>query len=82
LAWWQPDAQDKNQPAVPYNAFKELESLALVTNQAKATPWIFGRNDNELVFTTTGTYLIKMSENLETDDGTPVYQCEVFFEKE
>jgi hypothetical protein len=82
LAWWEPDTQAKPQPVIPYQVFRNMESLKLKTSETKATPWVYGRKENELVFTKTGTYLIRMSENLETDSGIhPVYECKVFFEK-
>jgi hypothetical protein len=34
---------------------------------------------DELIFTKTGWYGIRISYNLETDDGTPVNECKVYY---
>lgn len=70
-----PDAQ----PLMEANEFMKLDQLKLVTNQTKARPWVYGRDKNELIFTRTGWYQFRLSENLLSDDGTPLYTCRVHY---
>lgn len=66
-------------PLMSTEEFTKLGELKLVTDKTKAKPWVYGRDKNELIFTRTGWYVVSLSENLETDDGTPVYQCKVHY---
>lgn len=59
--------------------FINLSQLKLFTDKSKARPWVYGRDKNELIFTRPGWYQVRLSENLQTDDGTPVYQCRVYY---
>ena len=67
------------RPLIDPEEFMKLAQLKLVTDKTKAKPWVYGRDKNELIFTRTGWYAVRLSENLETDDGTPVYQCRVYY---
>lgn len=69
---WEPN--DKATTASWY-AFENVRQLKIVTTEAK------GRvsTDDELIFTKTGWYRIRVSYNLETDDGTPVNECKVYY---
>ncbi len=69
-----------SRPLMDAEKFMKLGQLKLVTDQTKAKPWVYGRDKNELIFTRTGWYAVRLSENLETDDGTPVYQCRVYYQ--
>ena len=72
LRSWEPN--DEATTAKWY-AFEKLAQLKLATTEAK------GRvsTDDEPIFTKTGWYRIRVSYNLETDDGTPVNQCRVYY---
>jgi len=72
LRSWEPN--DEATTAKWY-AFEKLRQLKIVTTEAK------GRvsTDDELIFTKTGWYRVRISYNLETDDGTPVNQCRVYY---
>jgi hypothetical protein len=72
LRSWEPN--DEATTASWY-AFEKLRQLKIVTTEAK------GRvsTDDEPIFTKTGWYRIRVSYNLETDDGTPVNQCKVYY---
>ena len=72
LRSWEPN--DEATTANWY-AFEKLRQLKIVTTEAK------GRvsTDDEPIFTKTGWYRIRVSYNLETDDGTPVNQCKVYY---
>ena len=72
LRSWEPN--DEATTANWY-AFEKLRQLKIVTTEAK------GRvsTDDEPIFAKTGWYKIRVSYNLETDDGTPVNQCKVYY---
>jgi type IV secretory pathway ATPase VirB11/archaellum biosynthesis ATPase len=72
LRSWEPN--DEATTARWY-AFEKVRQLKIVTAEAK------GRvsTDDEPIFTKTGWYRIRVSYNLETDDGTPVNQCRVYY---
>lgn len=79
LSFWQPDKTDARQPLFDWEAFKSRRQLTLDTARLKTKPYIAGRDEPELVFTKTGWYRVRLSENLETDDGTPVSECRVYY---
>ena len=72
LRSWEPN--DEATTAKWY-AFEKVRQLTIVTTDAK------GRvsTDDEPIFTRTGWYRIRVSYNLETDDGTPVRECRVYY---
>ena len=72
LRSWEPN--DEATTASWY-AFEKMKQFKIVTTEAK------GRvsTDDEPIFTKTGWYRIRVSYNMETDDGTPVNQCRVYY---
>jgi hypothetical protein len=72
LRSWEPN--DKAITARWY-AFEKVRQLKIITAEAK------GRvsSDDEPIFTKTGWYRVRVSYNLETDDGTPVNECKVHY---
>jgi hypothetical protein len=72
LRSWEPN--DKAITA-KWHAFERVRQLKIVTTEAK------GRvsTDDEVIFTKTGWYKIRVSYNLETDDGTPMNECKVYY---
>ncbi|HEX5702448.1 MAG TPA: hypothetical protein VFX97_04465 [Pyrinomonadaceae bacterium] len=72
LRSWEPN--DEAATASWY-AFEKMKLLKIVTAEAN------GRvsTDDEPIFTKTGWYRIRVSYNLETDDGTPVNECRVYY---
>lgn len=72
LRSWEPN--DKATTASWY-AFEKMKLFKIVTAEAR------GRvsTDDEPIFTKTGWYRIRVSYNLETDDGTPVNECRVYY---
>ena len=72
LRSWEPS--DEATTAQWY-AFEKLRQLKIVTTEAKSRV----STDDEPIFTKTGWYRIRVSYNLETDDGTPVNQCRVYY---
>jgi hypothetical protein len=75
-------AHDEGTGAAPLmdpDEFIKVGQLELITDKTKARPWVYGRDKNELIFTRSGWYSVRLSENLQTDDGTPVYQCRVYY---
>ena len=72
LRSWEPN--DREATAQWY-AFEKVGQLKLVAGEAKGNI----SNGQELIFTKAGWYSIRISYNLETDDGTPVNQCKVYY---
>jgi len=72
LRSWEPN--DREATAQWY-AFEKVGQLKLVTSEAKGSV----SNGDELIFTRTGWYSIRISYNLETDDGTPFSECKVYY---
>ncbi len=72
-----------NDPKMPslieWNTFAATNHLEIITDQTKANPWNATYKENQLIFTTTGKYKIELSDNLETDDGTPVETDSVYY---
>jgi hypothetical protein len=79
ISFWQPDKTAARQPLFDWEEFKSKRQLTFDTSRLKVQPWMAGRDENELVFTKTGWYRVRLSENLETDDGTPVSECRVYY---
>jgi hypothetical protein len=72
LKSWEPN---NRQTTAQWYAFEKVRQLKLVTSQAKGSV----SNGEELIFTKTGWYSIRISYNLETDDGTPFNECKVYY---
>jgi hypothetical protein len=79
LSFRQPDKTDARQSLFDWEAFKSRRQLTLDTARLKTKPYIAGRDEPEPVFTKTGWYRVRLSENLATDDGTPVSECRVYY---
>ena len=65
--------------AVPGD-FAEVESVELDVEGAMATPYVYGDSTSALLFEQAGVYRFRLSENLETDDGTPNGECSVAYQ--
>ncbi len=72
LRSWEPD---NREATAQWYAFEKVGRLKLVTSEAKGNV----NNHDELIFTKTGWYSIRISYNLETDDGTPFNECKVYY---
>lgn len=72
LRSWEP--QNRESTAQWY-AFEKQGELKLITSEAQGVV----SQDSERIFTKTGWYKIRVSYNLETDDGTPMRECKVYF---
>lgn len=72
LRSWEPNAE---AITAKWYAFEKVRQLKIATAEAK------GRvsTDDEPIFTKTGWYRIRISYNLETDDGTPFNECKVYY---
>ena len=67
------------RPLMDQERFVRLGQLKLVTDETKARPWEYGREKNELIFTKTGWYEVRLSENLMSDDESPLYACRIYY---
>ncbi|HEX8492552.1 MAG TPA: hypothetical protein VF658_06895 [Pyrinomonadaceae bacterium] len=72
LKSWEPD---NRQATAQWYAFEKIRQLKLATGEAKGIV----NNAAEPIFTKTGWYSIRISYNLETDDGTPFNECKVYY---
>jgi hypothetical protein len=72
LRSWEPNDQ---KATAQWYAFEKVRQLKLVTDQATGSV----STGAERIFTKTGWYSIRISYNLETDDGTPVNECKVYY---
>ena len=71
---------EKDRPSlVDWNDFAYHKTIQIITDKTKANPWDANIKTNEIIFKETGTYQVKLSENLETDDGTPVEVRNVYY---
>jgi hypothetical protein len=64
---------------VDWNKFKQMTEIKIITDKTKAAPWVDSIKTNQLIFSKPGLYEVQLSENLETDDGTPVEYRSVFY---
>lgn len=72
LRSWEPNDREAT---AQWDAFEKVRQLKLVTSEAKGQI----SSSDELIFTRTGWYSIRISYNLETDDGTPFNECRVYY---
>lgn len=72
-------SQDGLKPLIDYETFGTLDKLDIVPSETKANPWNASIHENRIVFAKAGSYEIRLSENLETDDGTPIESVRVYY---
>ncbi|MEZ4789878.1 MAG: hypothetical protein R2811_07660 [Flavobacteriales bacterium] len=73
-------SNDTTMPSlVDWLEFETMDYLEIITDQTTANPWDAREIKSKIIFTTTGQYEIRLSENLETDDGTPVELERVYY---
>jgi hypothetical protein len=71
---------DTSKPSLyDWNEFANMRSIEIVTDKTKANHWDERVSENQIIFNRTGIYEIRLSENLETDDGTPVETIKVYY---
>ena len=70
---WEPD-----DPATTaeWVAFENVRRLRLRTDTRKGN---LRAGEDELIFSKRGWYRVALSDNLETDNGTPVHVCRVYY---
>ena len=65
---------------IPTDEFATRDSLLIATAGTRAAPWVYGRDQNELIFTKPGQYTALLAHNLETDNPQyPLYRCVVTY---
>jgi hypothetical protein len=71
---------EKDEPSlVDWNEFENQRNIEIITDKTKANPWNAQIKENKIIFRETGVYKIQLSENLETDDGTPIEVRSVYY---
>lgn len=66
-------------PLMSSDSLQALRQLRLSVAGLSGRPYVYGATGVERIFSVAGTYRIRMSERLGTDDGTPVATCEARF---
>ena len=79
IVYYQPDKNSKQQPLISREKFETMAQLKIATNQIREMMWASDEKPNRLIFTRTGWYEVWLGANLETDDGTPVAKCRVYY---
>jgi hypothetical protein len=64
---------------LPSEQFETLRELKIITDKTKMWLYVAGSTENQIAFSRTGKYTFRLSDNLETDDGTPVFKCSVYY---
>jgi hypothetical protein len=67
------------QPIVGKDVFRRMRELRLPVSTASGSPWVAGRDKNELIFSKRGRYEFILTEVLESDAGFPQFLCTVNF---
>jgi len=70
--------QDMDQSFVKREEFRGMAKLEINPAELRANSF---KGKYEIVFSKDGWYQLSLSENLETDDGTPSQHCKVYFSK-
>jgi hypothetical protein len=71
---------DTTKPSLyDWNEFANMRSIEIATDKTKANNWDARVTENQIIFNRTGVYEIRLSENLETDDGTPVETIKIYY---
>lgn len=71
----------KLTPLVDSQAFIGLDRLEISTSGLKADPYRYGVEENQPVFTKSGTYAFLMGENLHADDPTEMDRVKVKYNR-
>lgn len=79
IVYYQPDKNSKQQPLINRERFQSMAELKLATDQIREMMWAADEKPNRLIFARTGWYEVRLSANLETDDGTPVAKCRIYY---
>jgi hypothetical protein len=76
---FEPSENSKQQPLISRENFETMAQLKLPTDTVREMMWSADEKPNRLIFTRTGWYEVWLSANLETDDGTPIAKCRVYY---
>lgn len=75
------DLRSPLRPVMPSDEFTRLSEFRIDSKDFKAHPWREGANVYQKLFTISGKYQFLISDNLETDDGTPVLKCTINYQE-
>ena len=70
-------ATDMGPQLMSAAALRNTRELRLPLAEIVGLPYVYGARQTERVFNAPGDYRVRISERLNTDDGTPVAQCSV-----
>jgi hypothetical protein len=78
VVWWA-SPNDTLKPMVSYKEFGDMNVWTVPARAVLGTRSISGVTPLQPVFSMPGTYTVRLSKNLESDDGTPVHTCRVSY---
>jgi hypothetical protein len=64
-----------SRPVMDKEAFDKVRGLVVPVAMATGSPWVVGRDKNEPIFSRGGEYEVVLTDALESDSGSPRYQC-------
>jgi hypothetical protein len=64
-------------PLVDKASFRKMAELKLEVSKAEASPLVYGRNSNERIFRLPGKYKIVLADNIQSDDDSNVFRCQI-----
>ena len=82
IAYQRIDRRSPLRPIMSSDEFKKLTEFRIDPKSFKAHPWKDGADKYQKVFTAPGRYRVLLSDNLETDDSTPMMECIVNYQIE
>jgi hypothetical protein len=65
------------RPLIDKNVFRKIRELKSTVATAVGSPWVVGRENNELIFSQPGIYQVELTEVLESDATRRAYRCNV-----
>ena len=80
FSWIVRDWKDLGDVLNASEEFRALTWLRLPVEEASALPAVYGAKEPKRLFREAGTYTFHLSEELETNDGTPVAECKVEYQ--
>ncbi|MDX1618966.1 MAG: hypothetical protein R3224_09280 [Balneolaceae bacterium] len=72
-------AEPEMTPQPDFLYFEKQPVFEINPSAFRLLPYVYGAEDAVRVFREPGTYRIRLSQNLETDDGTKVHECRVLY---
>lgn len=69
------------RPLIGKDAFRKVRELTIPAATAVGSPWVVGRDNNEVIFSQPGEYQVELTEVLESDAGRRRYRCDIQYKR-